>query len=387
MTRETALAPEFRLLCLIARPSPDASEVSRAVAAVTDWRALQVGIRHHRLIPQARRAFQKAAAGGIPATFQDWLRSIAMAEAAWCHRQESDLLTVATALDAAGVAHLVLKGTILAVQLYDDRAARGSGDIDLLVSPHQVHEADDVLRSLGYARKGVNILDYTDPRQRDRIKDVVYLRDDTAPPLELHQRLFENPWLLQWDFQTLWDRRETVRIGAAQVPTISPDALPVYLAVHGAHHCWERLRWVADLADCLRHAPESLAMAMDQADKAGVGYPMRQGIALGVQWLGLPLEQGMTLRHDTAPLVRRFFMGDRWRTQARRGSLEWLRRYSFWGRVQNWSLRGDWRYRWWEVTALLIWPTDWQTVRLPSSLFWLYPLLRPVAWVLRRWRN
>jgi hypothetical protein len=32
----------------------------------------------------------------------------------------------------------------------------------------------------------------------------------------------------------------------------------------------------------------------------------------------------------------------------------------------------------------LIWPPDWEVIRLPDSMFWLYPLLRPLGWILRR---
>jgi hypothetical protein len=29
-------------------------------------------------------------------------------------------------------------------------------------------------------------------------------------------------------------------------------------------------------------------------------------------------------------------------------------------------------------------PADWEALRLPDRLFWLFPLMRPVGWVLRR---
>lgn len=35
----------------------------------------------------------------------------------------------------------------------------------------------------------------------------------------------------------------------------------------------------------------------------------------------------------------------------------------------------------------LVSPADWQTVRLPDSLFWLFLLIRPFGWLLRRWRR
>jgi hypothetical protein len=32
-------------------------------------------------------------------------------------------------------------------------------------------------------------------------------------------------------------------------------------------------------------------------------------------------------------------------------------------------------------------PADWNTLRLPEALFFLYPVLRPAGWIVRQWRG
>ena len=51
------------------------------------------------------------------------------------------------------------------------------------------------------------------------------------------------------------------------------------------------------------------------------------------------------------------------------------------------ALKAEWRY--WRHQALreFITPADWHAVRLPDRLFWLFPLVRPIGWLVRRRRG
>ena len=68
----------------------------------------------------------------------------------------------------------------------------------------------------------------------------------------------------------------------------------------------------------------------------------------------------------------------------RRGSLAALLRYSVWQRLYRLSIKPVWRYRLRLLRRELISPADWAAVPLPARLFWLYPLIRPFGWLLRR---
>jgi hypothetical protein len=70
-----------------------------------------------------------------------------------------------------------------------------------------------------------------------------------------------------------------------------------------------------------------------------------------------------------------------------RSSRRGLSRYSVWARLYRLSLKSDWRYRADQARREWFTPADWNTVRLPDTLFWLYPLVRPVGWLVRRWQR
>ena len=73
-----------------------------------------------------------------------------LASTARCLALDQHAVTVSRALDAAGIASMILKGPGLARRLYaDDPARRRYSDIDLLVSPADFDRAQQVLAELG----------------------------------------------------------------------------------------------------------------------------------------------------------------------------------------------------------------------------------------------
>ena len=378
-----SLASEFRFLCLAVRRDVCPEDLSRLALEGLDWSAVLVGARRHR-VTQAVVAALKTL-GGAPILAE--LRAKSLTDAVICNEQVGEIARLAQAFEGAAIPMMVLKGIPLSLSLYGDHCPRGAGDIDLLVSPDQLLQADILLRGRGYGRSSTMALERGQAICQSRIKDILYTHPQTGQIVELHQRLTENPYLLPTDFRSLWDERDCLTVGGAEIVMLPRRVLPLYLCVHGASHCWERLRWLVDLADVLR-APERLDRALADAQAEGLGSVMREAITLCNQWLGLSVAPRYLLSSKAmAPFIRRFFSGERWRQSAKPGSREWLRRYSFWGRLHALSLRSDWRYRRWELSALLIWPPDWETIALPDRFFWLYPFIRPVGWAIRRWRG
>ncbi len=379
------LTPEFRLFRLAVGAAPKPDEIRRLASAVTDWETVPASARRHRVTQAVFVALRDHAAGIAPPAILEDMRVRSLVDQATCHAQAVELTRIGRAGDAAGIAMLVLKGIPLSLGLYGRLAARGAGDIDILVDPAQLRHAGTVLEGLGYVRQGARIFDRRQTVCQSRIKDVAYVHRTSGQMVELHQRLTENPHLLPWRFPALWRNRDEVMVNGTAIATLPRRDLALYLCIHGASHCWERLRWLVDLAELLR-APGAVEAALADANGAGLGAPMREAITLCHHWLELPVAPENLLEPAAlAPFIRRFFEGGRWNPAVRPGSLEWLRRYSFWGRIHSWSLRSDWRYRLRELSGILIWPPDWETIALPDALFWLYPFLRPVAWALRRW--
>lgn len=390
------VASEFRLFCLAVRRQRSAREdelLRRALAGGPDWDGIVAAARRHRLAPLLLGGLQACDGSAVPEAVVAALRRQTRADAKRSLVQVAESGRLARAFAAAGVRVLVLKGVALSAQLYGDPTLRGGRDVDLLVDPGDLAAADTVLRQAGYR----NATGALSPRQsrtyRDRIKDIQYAHPVSGTPVELHHRPTDNPDLLSWDFAALWSEREHLRLGDATIATLSRRRLAPYLCVHGAGHCWERLRWLVDLSELLKE-PGSVDAALEGAQRIGLEAAMLHALMLAHDWLGLAVAPRHLARARASREVGRLdailaplYAGSAWREMPPRRSWRGLLRYSLWARLYRLSLKPDWRYR--ATQAMREWftPVDWTTVRLPDAWFWLYPFVRPVAWVVRRWQR
>ena len=390
------LAPEFRLFCLALRhpqQPADAEALCRAIAAAPDWSSIVAGALRHRLAARVLGGLQACGASGIPDNVIKALRQQVAAAARFDLAQTAELGRLTHAFGAAGLHVLALKGVVLSAELHGDGFARGARDIDFLVDTGQFERAHEVLVTAGYRS--------TNParslRQADAyrwaLKEVTYVHAATGGLIELHDRLADNPNLLSVDFATLWNERAQVRVGGAAIPTIGRRHLPLYLTVHGAGHSWERLRWLVDLAAALRE-PGAIDQALASADSAGLGDATRHALILAHDWLGLAVGERELALARARPKVRRLdrllahlYAGARWYQMPSRASWRGFARYSLWHRLYVLSLKNGLRYWTSQARRELFTTADWDVVRLPDPLFFLYRFVRPVGWLVRRRRR
>ncbi|HEY1796192.1 MAG TPA: nucleotidyltransferase family protein [Stellaceae bacterium] len=389
------LAPEFRLLCLALRrpfPAADMRRLAAAEAERLNWAAIVEGARSHRVSALVLEGFQD---GGVavpdPAVAE--LGRHAHVSARRALAQGALISRLLRLLTDAGIRVLTLKGIVLSAQLYGDPARRSAADIDLLIDPVQFERAAALLVAAGYRPKGHDNLS---PRQRTAyrywIKDVVLVDAVSGTPIELHHRLTDNPELLCAHFDTLWRERDEVAVWGVTAATLGRRYLPLYLCAHGAVHGWDRLRWLIDLADALE-GPE-MAATRTAAQAAGLDAALLHAVSLAHDWLGMAVAPGILEELRRSPAVcrldrihARLYAGEAWQQTLRRDLPATLRRQTYWQMRYRLRLKSDWRYRRRQVLRELVSPADWGTVALPDRLFFLYPLIRPIGWLIRRLRR
>jgi hypothetical protein len=390
------VTPEFRLFCLAARRPQrpeDIAALGAAAAAPLNWAAVVDGARRHRLAPLVLGGLERCGSVDVPADVVDELRRQTLAAVQRSLAQIAELTRLSRLFAAAGIRVMTLKGVVLSAQLEGDGGQRGARDIDLLIDPRQSAEAEAALARAGYrnAEQGLS------PRQhaiyRRWFKDLHFIHPASGIPIELHHRLTDDPAVIPCDFAALWQEREEVALGGAVFATLPRRHLALYLCAHGAGHGWERLRWLVDLAAALKE-PGSVDAALQAADAAGLEAALLHAVMLAHDWLGLRVSEQHLARARALPhvvhldrILAHLYAGEAWHQMPRRGSLAALRRYSLWQRLYRLSLKSGWRYRGRQALREFLSPADWDTVRLPDSLFWAYPLVRPVGWLMRRARR
>ena len=380
-------SPEFHLFCLaLRRPlsDDDRAAIRTMVAAEPRWEAILDGARRHAVAPLLLTGLRKSDAA-ISSGILDELRRAAATAARRSLVQSAALASLVQRFDVAGIKLLVLKGAPLSQLLYGDTGQRSAQDIDLLVAPVDMTAAEALLAETGHRRVGAALPD----SRRRWFKEVEYVHPAHGR-VELHHRLTDLTELAPWDFATLWRERDTIMLGNTAIPALGRRHLACYLCAHGAEHAWQRLRWLTDLAVLLR-APGELDAALATAQDTGLDAALLHAVLLAHDWLGLPVPAAMLTRARADRRVARLdrilahsYSGELWHAMPAPSSFDALLRYSLWQRLYRLSIKPVWRYRLHLLRRELVSPADWAALPLPDRLAWLYPLIRPFGWLLRR---
>jgi hypothetical protein len=204
-------------------------------------------------------------------------------ERLWQVRLQEDLGQLVGALEGAGIPTVALKGPILAERLYGDPFARFSTDIDLLIDPEHLDGAAAILISRGYAAgDGPAAARYL----RRHHHHLSFVRSG-HPRVELHFRAHAG-------FGVLIESQEW--LGRAQryhsplgwsVSILAPEDEFIFLAVHAAEHCFDRLIWLLDLKYFLATNPElKWPLVWCRARNARVLCPVAVSVAM-LRFLGV----------------------------------------------------------------------------------------------------
>ncbi|MEI9852593.1 MAG: nucleotidyltransferase family protein [Sphingomonas sp.] len=380
-------SPEFRLVCAACRwPRGAARDAAvRAAAAVPglDWDRVRAVTRRQRvwgLVADALAAARIAA----PADFAAALNARAQAIAQSNLVAAAETRRLGERLDGAGIDWICFKGMPLAIEAYGTLAVKMANDIDLLIAPGDVAAACALLREAGYSRfsPGAEVRDDDVPAWMRHCKESGW-HHEKGLIVELHARAMANPALLPQATLAAPRRRIAVMPRIA-VPTMGEALLFPYLAAHGAHHGWFRLKWLADVAALLSPCD---AAAIERhyrgAQALGVGRCAAQALLLAHDLLALPLPPALEreLRgkavHRLLVRVALASMAGRFEAEEHDGPGA---RSMLPVTLSNLLLRRGPAYKWRELASLAANPADRGAGRLPKGLGFLYPVLGGARW-------
>ncbi len=376
----------FRLATACCRPAgPDRDAAVRAAAASVDWSAFARVLARHRVEGLAHEALRQAGVEPAPTAAAD-LRRAALEIAADGLRLAAESHRLQQALDAAGLANLVLKGATLDQLAWGRLGLKRAWDIDLLVLPADAAAARSVLEGAGY--RLMDPADATKPAFATWVtlsKEAVFRKQEGGLTAELHWRLTDTALLLPGlSAASAW---QTVSLSdGLALRTLAPTELFAYLCVHGATHAWSRLKWLADLGGLLAaQDDDGRAHLYRRACDLGAGRCPASALLLCEALLGiaLPRDVALAIRGDAGA---RRLASLALEAMAGGGGAELDERRFFNDRIvlsQLLFARG-WRFRFAEATRQSVSLHDRMTLRLPPALGFLYVLVRAPLWFWRR---
>jgi hypothetical protein len=272
-------SPAWQLVVRASAPTPHIVD-----AHGVDWSHVTAIAVHQRVYPRAFAQLSRL----LPPEQRSGLHAQLTRNARAALANTARTAAVVRLLEEAGVASIVLKGPLLARQLYGDLAARVAGDVDVLVPESTLLTAARALADAGY-RHPTPITPESLRRLRKAEHDVAFVHPADEILVELHADIAQPHYGYRPDLAAWWAARRPADIGGATVSVLSPEHAYLLSALHAAKHRWNRLDLVMDLA----------AYAESDLDRAAVRREAARA------WLLGPVETGeavvASVYHD-APL-------------------------------------------------------------------------------------
>jgi hypothetical protein len=248
--------PEKQLLACCARTHVQpatAARIRELAGSSLDWDYVLAAAVEQSILPLLERNLRSAAGGVVPVAYVEQLQTAARTNAMRCLAQTSELVRVVHLFESRGIRVLPYKGPVIAAQAYGDLAARQFEDLDVVLEQRDIPAADAAIRSLGYEPKFSWI--HSPDRNSIVPGEYNYFNSARQSILELHTEATLRHFPARPPLPELFARAVRIDLSGHGVPTFrAEDALPVY-CVHGAKDFWERLLWVADVAELVRSCP------------------------------------------------------------------------------------------------------------------------------------
>lgn len=371
--------PEKQLLvccCRTRLDSQTAADIRRLLSLPLDWNFLIAEAASNSITPLLSRNVSLAAPGAVPPACLAELKERARKSAIHSLLLSAELIRVLDAFAAAEIQVIPYKGPVVAAQAYGDIALREFEDLDLVLRQRDIATANAVLVRLGYTPQFPPIFA---PGGRASLVPGEYDYRDAERHIlvELHTERTLRHFPTPPDLDAVARRLVTIDLSGHQVHTFSPEDSLVFLCVHGSKDFWERLLWVADVAELISSHPQVMWESVYAcADSVGAKRMLHLGLALADEMFGIEIPSAIRSRIRSDRAVERILAQIVARLLSGTGTLIGAgATFAYRRQMVPGALEG-WRYSIRLATAPAA--EDWHAFRLPRALAPFYAVLRPL---------
>lgn len=383
-------SPELSILLSLAKSnSVDDEKINSMLERPIDWNLFLELAKHHRVFPTVYQTLAAYNHPSIPAYVIKALQQEYTKNAFKAIGMAGEMVRVIRCFEENGIKPLVLKGSPLALKLYGDVALRPSHDIDILVEPGCLEKAGMLLTKAGYKK---NHQDFSlTPRQQKahlkRFHHFSYTNADRKICLELHWKINA----IDLKYHTLSNSiTSQIEVAGYSMPVLADEELFMYLMVHGARHMWFRLRWLCDIERFMR---QENGLDWDRiiflAKHSGQSIILYQTMILGKELFNLPIPDCLAIHVVDNPetwMLAKTVIDNLFDRAEQLTSP----RSSYW---RNFMVKNSYNLKiqpgrnkklFYLLSLFEPNANDFRLISLPDSLYPVYYLIRPFAWLGRR---
>lgn len=230
------LSPECQLVFSTAGATSNDETIAALAHGPMDWARVIVLAEREKANTRVWRVLERVAPGAVPAELADRFRMSAMiSEFKMLHLEQRFRATL-SALHAARVETMLLKGAALGVSIYPSFVSRPMSDVDLLIHPDDVTRARTAILGAGWR-------DQADPVLTELLVGHHHLptfvdAEATGIRLELHTALLRQGH----PFRELESESWQMAVPASEAYSHALVPTPAHLLIYACiHFCWSHV--------------------------------------------------------------------------------------------------------------------------------------------------
>lgn len=214
-----------------------------------DWQSIIELSQKHKVFPRVSGHLLKHFSKRMPAPTYQKLLALARSNFIVCASMTNHLLGTLELFRQENIFVIPFKGPVLAFFLFDDISMRSYGDLDLLIDPNDFPKVHHILLENGY--KPEIDIHRAQLSLYAGLEDNLSFIDPQGMCFEIHWELsgryLKKPMNLDFACKNL----TTIRMLGREVNNLSAENLLIYSCLHGTKHCWEQLDLVSCVAELL----------------------------------------------------------------------------------------------------------------------------------------
>jgi hypothetical protein len=306
--KPTATSPEAELLLCCSRTQIDSQTRERIgvlLGKQLDWEYLNRVASDSAVLPVFYSALSRLFPSAVPKSSLDSLRNRFRHNVQHNFLLTAELLKLLDALEAHGIKAIPFKGPLLASVAYGDLSLRQFGDLDILVRRSHLEKSRNIILARGY-KPWRELTDTQEAAHLHSEHAYTFVREDRNATVDLHWRVTAKYYSFEFDLESLWKRLESVPLAGRRIPSLHHEDLLLYLSIHGAKHCWERLGWICDIAELIRSHPKlDWNTVIARAHALNIERSLLLALKLAEHLLDAPLPESVALKIKNDPEIEK----------------------------------------------------------------------------------
>ncbi|MBU8892221.1 MAG: nucleotidyltransferase family protein [Bacteroidales bacterium] len=272
------------------------------------------------------------------------------------------------------IPHCFFKGPLLSLELYKDVGYRNFGDIDFLVEKSNVKKTSSILEELDFKCIYPKII-LTEKQKRInyRLSHHYHFTHPVQPiNIELHWSITNPKTFFDLETNQIISNSRKLKVSNYQLSYISKIDNMVYQAAHGSIHQWYRLFWLKDFSRLIvKSSPDDIKKAFELSKNLKLQKCFIQACLLShlIYKTDLPDFANFDFKKNLIKIPLNSIHINDLSQQGVKGKMKFV--------FYRLQLKADFRYYFELIYRLRTHLSDWELLKLPKSLFFLYYVLRP----------